>query len=1070
MGIPKFFRWLSERYPKINQRETHLPSPDTCQEYYGTDPPEINNSRHDPLSRIGVGGPEIDRLYIDGNGILHGCSHNNNDDENEGDHGITNEEICVNVCYYLDRVISDMVKPTELVYIALDGVAPRAKLNQQRARRYRGGDEELELTIYEDYMTHNDNNDKRLTGKYETSTEKEKDDDEDAHRAFHSNCITPGTEFFSIVVDHIQHWLEYKISTDPRWKDLRIIFSGPNVPGEGEHKIMSFIRNERLQEGYNPNTRHAIMGQDADLILLGLATHEPNFCIFRERVLFNFKQRMLLKADNDDDGNNLDTYLHNSDFEWLHMSVLRDYLMFELELPGTNFCLERTLDDIIFCSFLVGNDFLPHLPALDIGDEAMDLIFHVYKKERRSYWKSQQIRQGKDPYLTNSGSLVCPQRLEHFLLALGSHEESYYEEKKTDLSSRQEKIRKMDEKMGWESTLPPGEVIDQKEDADRARYRSMMMEHYSSCSDNKKDIVVSDNANALLWQQQQQSQTFTPEKNDLEQGFMSRLNSLLQSSISTPASTSTSSDDKSKKAPDLDDQDIKGRYYYDKFQIRPFDKEKHRSLRKAYLEGLLWNLQYYFAGCPSWSWYYPYHYGPMLSDCKDLSAIFKELEAERSKKRRDNTEDAPFRPYEQLLGCLPPSSSYLLPKPYRKLMISPDSPLKDFYPKSFMVDMNGKRWSWEATVLLPFFDAKRLQQAAKPITNELTPSELERNSIQQTMQLRKNKSSTAMEVVVQPKMTDSSRLEFIPKCFQTAFSRQVQEDVLEEVSQAETLSTLLPGVQTPSPGFPTLCTAPIRSLWRRRMGINVFGSKSRYRTAVLDTAPTLPPSLSLDQIASQLIGTIVYFNYPYLSDEGFVTAVADKNHTIRGDTYWVTLNDVNEWNHDAIAKQLEYGEGLTGTGGWRLPPSDILVTVRPLWSVALEPTASKRFAPFEVTLPLMAVLWSPTYTDPRTHEIPLALEIKDPYLIENHKTKLKQQNENKAVATGETASMSSWPLQQKQQKRQFNTSSNEHYPFVAATATSRPIRRGRNLLTIRLPNRRQGLAAIPFLLLSKFRA
>ena len=35
----------------------------------------------------------------------------------------------------------------------------------------------------------------------------------------------------------------------------------------------------------------------------------------------------------------------------------------------------------------------------------------------------------------------------------------------------------------------------------------------------------------------------------------------------------------------------------------------------------------------------------------------------------------PLKPFEQLLACLPPSSSYLLPEPYRWLMTSPDSPL-----------------------------------------------------------------------------------------------------------------------------------------------------------------------------------------------------------------------------------------------------------------------------------------------------------------------------------------------------------------------------------------------------------
>jgi hypothetical protein len=67
--------------------------------------------------------------------------------------------------------------------------------------------------------------------------------------------------------------------------------------------------------------------------------------------------------------------------------------------------------------------------------------------------------------------------------------------------------------------------------------------------------------------------------------------------------------------PEIDNQivtDIKGRYYYDKFGFTPFDAEKHTALRKAYVEGLAWNLKYYYEGCPSWEWYYPFHYGTFV--------------------------------------------------------------------------------------------------------------------------------------------------------------------------------------------------------------------------------------------------------------------------------------------------------------------------------------------------------------------------------------------------------------------------------------------------------------------------
>ena len=74
--------------------------------------------------------------------------------------------------------------------------------------------------------------------------------------------------------EQMQYFFNKKITEVSNWRDVDVVFSE-----EGEHKIMKYIRLSRAQRDYNPNIRHCLYGIDANLIMLGLFSHDPHFCL-----------------------------------------------------------------------------------------------------------------------------------------------------------------------------------------------------------------------------------------------------------------------------------------------------------------------------------------------------------------------------------------------------------------------------------------------------------------------------------------------------------------------------------------------------------------------------------------------------------------------------------------------------------------------------------------------------------------------------------------------------------------------------------------------------------------------
>ena len=87
------------------------------------------------------------------------------------------------------------------------------------------------------------------------------------------------------VTKHLRYFIRYKIEHDALWRGLRVVLSGADCPGEGEHKIAEHIRSARERA-----RRHCIYGLDADLIMLALATHAPAIVVLREKVVFRGKR------------------------------------------------------------------------------------------------------------------------------------------------------------------------------------------------------------------------------------------------------------------------------------------------------------------------------------------------------------------------------------------------------------------------------------------------------------------------------------------------------------------------------------------------------------------------------------------------------------------------------------------------------------------------------------------------------------------------------------------------------------------------------------------------------------
>lgn len=290
MGIPSYFSKIVKKCPSMVKNLTKERK--SFNHLYM----DCNSIVYDAVRKLDSGSPDFENKLID--------------------------QVIFNIDGYINQV-----KPKNTVFIAFDGVAPFAKMNQQKTRRYKSA-----------FMANNDFVEPVKPGGWSTSN------------------ITPGTKF----MDN----LSLRLTTEFKNKERKysvdaVIFSGSNDVGEGEHKIFNHARGVA-----NVNDNMIIYGLDSDLIMLS---------IFHTRLfkhIYVFREAPEFMKSSIDVGKSDDPYL-------LDISMLCNSILNEID---PKFLDKQRVMDYAFMCFLLGNDFLPHFPALNIRTHGIDTLLTIYSK------------------------------------------------------------------------------------------------------------------------------------------------------------------------------------------------------------------------------------------------------------------------------------------------------------------------------------------------------------------------------------------------------------------------------------------------------------------------------------------------------------------------------------------------------------------------------------------------------------------------------------------------------------------------------------------------------------------
>lgn len=225
------------------------------------------------------------------------------------------------VCMMIYNQIKQF-NPQDYVVLAVDGVAPMAKITQQRSRRYKKAQDNTPPPTPEQPL----------------------------ELRFDSNSITPGTDFMFRLDASIQIFLRDAVR-DAHFQVKHIVYSSHLTPGEGEHKIFDVLR--KPDNGVVPGDgNNIVIGADADLFMLSLLSKTPYLIIYRE-------------ADNEK------VFI---DIDRLRMEIFNRMTAYGvIETPQ-----QIVIQDFVLLFFTIGNDFLPHILSYDDVKDSMTISLNTY--------------------------------------------------------------------------------------------------------------------------------------------------------------------------------------------------------------------------------------------------------------------------------------------------------------------------------------------------------------------------------------------------------------------------------------------------------------------------------------------------------------------------------------------------------------------------------------------------------------------------------------------------------------------------------------------------------------------